>query len=187
MDAWDNEQLSDTVPGIDRVGAPSNVHQLRLYGTPIARIDNSKRVRKHQTVLAGKARADRRRTDPLTALAAVGLLLILEHRYHFPLLYVGLFDVVGLYHNTILFVLKKALRRHRDVDNQNESLVCLCARKSEVQALNGGLAYELKEPIGPHFRYFIACFAHLRIRKNRHHRLPSIVPMNHRQLSQRRR
>ncbi|EEG88907.1 hypothetical protein COPCOM_02997 [Coprococcus comes ATCC 27758] len=129
----------------------------------------------------------RRRTDPLTALAAVGLLLILEHRYHFPLLYVGLFDVVGLYHNTILFVLKKALRRHRDVDNQNESLVCLCARKSEVQALNGGLAYELKEPIGPHFRYFIACFALLRKRENRHHRLPSIVPMNHRQLSQRRR
>lgn len=129
----------------------------------------------------------RRRTDPLTALTAVGLLLILEHRYHFPLLYVGLFDLVGLYHNTILFVLKKALRRHRDVDNQNESLVCLCARKSEVQALNGGLAYELKEPIGSHFRYFIACFAHLRIRKNRHHRLPSIVPMNHRQLSQRRR
>jgi len=73
-------------------------------------------------------------------------------------LYVGLFDVVGLYHNTILFALKKALRRHRDVDNQNESLVCLCARKSEVQALNGGLAYGLKEPIGPHFRYFIACF-----------------------------
>lgn len=97
----------------------------------------------------------RRRTDPLTALAAVGLLLILEHRYHFPLLYVGLFGVVGLYHNTILFALKKALRRHRDVDNQNESLVRLCARKSEVQARSGGIAYGLKEPIGPHFRYFI--------------------------------
>ena len=63
MDAWDNEQLSDTVPRVDRVGAPSDVHQLRLYGTPIARIDNSKRVRKHQTVLAGKAGADRQRTE----------------------------------------------------------------------------------------------------------------------------
>ena len=49
----------------------------------------------------------RRRTDPLTALAAVGLLLILEQRYHFPLLHVGLFDVVGLYHNTIRFDVKK--------------------------------------------------------------------------------
>ena len=63
MDAWDNEQLSDTVPGVDRVGAPSDVHQLRLYGTTIARIDNSKRVRKHQTVLAGKAGTDRQRTE----------------------------------------------------------------------------------------------------------------------------
>lgn len=63
MDAWDNEQLSDTIPGVDRVWAPSDVHQLRLYGTPIARIDNSKRVRKHQSVLAGKARADRQRTE----------------------------------------------------------------------------------------------------------------------------
>ena len=33
MDAWDNEQLSDTIPGVDRVGAPSDVHQLRLYET----------------------------------------------------------------------------------------------------------------------------------------------------------
>ena len=49
----------------------------------------------------------RRRTNPLTALTAVGLLLILEHRYHFSLLYVGLFDVVGLYHNTMLFDVKK--------------------------------------------------------------------------------
>lgn len=49
----------------------------------------------------------RRRPNPLTALAAVGLLLILEHRYHFPLLYVGLFDVVGLYHNTMRFDVKK--------------------------------------------------------------------------------
>lgn len=40
-------------------------------------------------------------------LAAVGILLILEHRYHFPLLYVGLFDVVGLYHNTMRFDVKK--------------------------------------------------------------------------------
>ena len=49
----------------------------------------------------------RRRPNPLTALAAVGLLLILEHRYHFPLLYVGLFGVVGLYHNTTRFDVKK--------------------------------------------------------------------------------
>lgn len=63
MDAWDNEQLSNTIPGVDRVGAPSDVHQLRLYGTPIVRIDNSKRVRKHQTVLAGKAGTDRQRTE----------------------------------------------------------------------------------------------------------------------------
>lgn len=63
MDAWDNEQLSDTVPRVDRVGAPSDVHQLRLYGTPIARIDNSKRVRKHQTMFAGKAGADRQRSE----------------------------------------------------------------------------------------------------------------------------
>lgn len=44
---------------------------------------------------------------PVWALAAVGLLLILEHRYHFPLLYVGLFGVVGLYHNTMRFDVKK--------------------------------------------------------------------------------
>ena len=119
----------------------------------------------------------RRRTDPLTALAAVGLLLILEHRYHFPLLYVGLFRVVGLYHNTMRFDVKKprflggAKRKQGWLEAESGADNERVRREGAVRWI--AAIVDDKEAV-------------IVVRSDRA-LPPIIVPMNHRQLSQRRR